>query len=273
MSRPESPAAEAQPTDTHVDGETDEQCEDDVHITAKMLLTQYKGKALAKALKQGIRDPRVFSALMKNQAVSRRMSGVLASYLHDPDAIARLIQAGANVHFNEESLLVFAANAGHDATVEVLLNAGAVPTTKSLAVSVAKNHIEIVEQLLSAGATLTDQIWKKVVSNAAGSDDVDILQSLAPHASDAQVQAAVRDFLAKDKLEAIAALISTTTGPVASHAVESLCLVDTPASSSYVRLIRGLLQKGIKPDAAKYDRISENCDPVIIKLLARYMPK
>lgn len=262
----ESESTEAPPV---VIPETDDQCEEDVYVTANMYITQHKGKALAKAIKAGVRDSRVFSALMKNQAVSRHMPAVLASYLSDANVVALLIDAGANVHFQEEALLVFAANAGYELTVDTLLAAGADPTTKSLAVAVAKNHVEIVEQLLSAGAKMTDLIWKKVITNTVASEDVDMLQSLAPQATTAQVQAAVKEFIEKDRLAAITALLTTAPKPTAASAVQLLCLKN-PIPTAYIRLIRGLLQKGIRPDSEQVILIKEKGDPAIVKLLNRY---
>lgn len=250
--------------------ETSSGQEDDVSVTAKMYLTQYKGKALAKALKNGCRDVRVLSALMKNQAVHRRVPTVLSVYVGDPTVISCLIEAGANVRFDDDALLVFAANEGFEESIEVLLSAGCVASSKALAVAVAKKHVDIVERLTSADAKMTDRLWKSVVKRADESEEgIDILQLLSHQASGAQVQSAMKELIASGKIDSIAALVSIVwlvSPQNASDAVQLLCT--SPQSSAFHRLIRGLIQRGIKPTDC--DAIKKGGDPMVIKLLNRY---
>ena len=244
--------------------------EDDVSVTAKMYLTQHKGKALAKALKAGCRDIHVLSVLMKNQAVHRRVPTVLSVYVGNPDVISCLKEAGANVRFDDDALLVFAANEGFEDSVEVLLSSGCVASSKALAVAVAKKHVDIVERLTSADAKMTDRLWKSVVKRADESEEgIDILQLLSRQASGAQVQSAMKELIASERIDSIAALVPSVrivSPQIASDAVQLLCM--SSKSSAFHRLIRVLLQRGMKP--TDYDAIKKDGDPMVIKLLNRY---
>ena len=244
---------------------------DDVSITAKMYLTQHKGKALAKALKNGVRDVRVLSALMKNQAVHRRVPAVLSLYVGDAKVLSRLIEAGANVRFDDDALLVFAANEGVEESVDLLLSSGGcAPSSKALAVAVAKKHIDVVERLISAGSEMTDRLWKSVVKRADESEEgLDILQLLARQASEKQVQSAIKLWMISENVNSIAALVTMVwalSPKTAADAVQILCMSSN--SHIFIRLIRSLIQKGIKP--ANYDDIKENGEPAVVKLLSRY---
>jgi ankyrin repeat protein len=84
-----------------------------------------------------------------------RASLAYAAWRGDEAEVARLLAAGANVHYRDDCALYLAARQGHDAVVARLLAAGAdVHARDGVAVKAAdfEGHDVVVARLIAAGA-------------------------------------------------------------------------------------------------------------------------
>jgi len=253
--------------------------EDKVTVTAEMYLTQFKGKALAKAIKNGVTDPKVFAALMENQAVKRKLSNVLAQNVRNPHVIEKLMEAGADVRFDNDALLVYASNEGFKETVDTLLKSGSKPTNRALTVAVANNHVDVVRSLVEVGnLTLTDRVWRAVLEHSDANNEM--LRVLCPMARDDQLFdafKAARENNQIDTAETISESLIFQEGrseKVRHALVKNLCF--TPGAGKDKQLL-GILKDalfgGIRPTDKEYSAIIETAEPAVARLVKKYIHK
>lgn len=257
-----------------------ENSDDNVTVTAEMLIAQHKGKALAKAIKQGIKDPQIFSTLIENSTVRRTLSNVLAQNIKNADIIHKLHAAGADIRFDNDALLVYAANEGAEKTVETLISAGAKPNNRALSVAIANGHLNIVKYLIKAGnISLSEKIWKVLLKPLESGKEIDsdLIRLVSPLAKDDQlmdVYKKSREAGCYDTSEIVceSLIYGENRSEKVQHAlVKDLCITSgVGKNKQMIGILKDLLHQGIKPNEKELAQIAETGDKTILRLIKRY---
>ncbi len=245
--------------------DTDVEPED---VKVSMLIEQFKTKALQKALKQGCRDVRVLSQLIK-KAPGSKVNSALALHIKDPIAIDALIKSGADVN-KVPDLLTYAANEGADDTIEVLLNAGVEPTGKALHAAILENHLDIVQMLVQMKVQISDALWKRVLTESRDKKDLRLLSLLLPIAGDTRLLELLSkslDTLDTKMVLMILRTVSAQRMDITSNLFKLFCL-NTHATDEAYRLIWSQLQWSMTENDKQ--EVLEKGHPAIVKILKRY---
>ncbi len=237
-------------------------------VKATMYLTQFKTKALSKALKQGERNTSVLTLLIKK---TKNVYQELAKYINDPQVVDVLIKAGANVS-KQPILLIFACTEGAEATVELLLDAGAEPTSQALHGAITQNNIDIVQLLISKNVPITDAIWTNVVD----SGNLLLLSLLIPHVTNERLIDLLKSSIGNDKshktvLTVIQSAFQNRVD-VLSELLKILYLSDSADNEVYrpiFQLSRALSDEDMLQIEEKY-AADEKSMSKVVKLLHRY---
>ena len=234
---------------------------DDVKIS--MYLSQYKGKALAKALKHGVRDVNVLSQLVKNN--KQQVGTVLGKYVNNGDVIQTLIDSGVDLKYHP-ALLVYAAHEGAEDTIEVLLNAGMEPTSQALHVAISENHLDSVQLFVKKGVTITDSIWKTVLNLG----NMDLMSLIIPVATDGRLVDLLNSALDKGDGKVVSTLLfgtATNNMKIASRLLVTFFTSSSADDKKYRKIYR--LEKCLSDeDVSEIEKKSTSGE--VLKLLKRY---
>ena len=233
---------------------------DDVKVS--MYLAQYKGKALAKALKHGVRDTNVLSQLVKK---NRQVGTVLAKYVKNADVIKTLVDSGVNLKSNP-ALLVYAAHEGAEDTIEVLLDAGMEPSSQALHVAISEGHLDSVQLFVSKGVKITDNVWKTVLN----SGNMDLLSLLIPAATDDRLTSLLNSSIEKDHHKIVSSILFGTATNHMKIAGQLLVMFFTSpkAQDKVYRKVYRLHNSLTDEDMAEIEAKAKS--PEVVKLLKRY---
>jgi hypothetical protein len=248
---------------------------------AEMLIAQYKGKALSKAIKTGVRDCAIFSRLLENQNVRRTLSNVLAQNIKNAEIISKLHSAGADVRFDNDALLVYAANEGATDTVNVLIEAGAKPNARALTVAIANRHVDVLKILVDVNnVALPEKTWKIIFDplREGYELDLELIRIISPLAKDEQLFEAYkkcREAKCYDAAEIICESLifgNSRSQKVQHSLMKDLCITSGVGDSKQlVSVLKDLLHQGIQPNEKELAQINEAGDKTIIRLVKRYM--